>query len=108
MPYLPSTDYVSDDLWPALAYAAAATGALYSSCLMSSAQTMRAVLLASATVTSMRGLRAIICSSHEPAGAPRLLACKTTALEPMMRSRRKVRSPILVIEPSFCLPPVES
>lgn len=34
---------------------------------------MRAVLLASATVTNIRGLRAIICSSHDPAGAPRRL-----------------------------------
>ena len=31
---------------------------------------IRAILLASATVTSMRGLRASICSSHEPFGAP--------------------------------------
>gem|GEM_PF-6176431 len=64
-PYLPSTDYGSDDLWYALAYAAAATGALYSSCFMSSAQMMPVLLLASATVTSMRGFRAIICSSHD-------------------------------------------
>ena len=41
---------------------------------VSSAQMIRAILLASATVTSMRGLRASICSSHEPCGAPRLLA----------------------------------
>lgn len=61
---------------PPLAYAAAATGALCSSCFNSSAQMMRTVLLSSATVTSMRGFRAIICSSHEPAGAPRLLACR--------------------------------
>ena len=40
---------------------------------------MRAVLLASATVTNMRGLRASICSSQDPRGAPRLLACSTTA-----------------------------
>lgn len=56
------------------AHALAATGALEFSCFTSSAQMIRAVLLASATVTSMRGLRASICSSHEPFGAPRLLA----------------------------------
>ena len=51
------TDYVSDDLWSALAYAAAVTGALYSSCLISSAQMMRAVLLAKATAANFGGLR---------------------------------------------------
>src|SRR3954451_1537063 len=54
----------------------------------------------------MRGLRANICSSHEPFAAPRLLACCTTALLPMMRRRLSVRSPILDVAPSFCLPPV--
>ena len=68
---------------------------------------IRAILLASATVTSMRGLRANICSSHEPFGAPRFLACCTTALLPMMRRRLSVRSPILDVVPSFCLPPVD-
>ncbi len=48
---------------------------------------MRAILLAKPKVTSIRGFRAIICSSHEPAGAPRLLACRTTALQPMMMRR---------------------
>ena len=36
---------------------------------------MRAILLARATVTSIFGLRANICASHEPLGAPRRLAC---------------------------------
>ena len=39
--------------------------------LTSRAQTMRAILLARAVVTSMRGLRASIRASHEPAAAPR-------------------------------------
>src|SRR4029078_5738294 len=56
---------------------------------------------ASATVPSMRGLRARICSSHEPFGAPRLLACCTTALLPMMRRRPSVRSPVLADAPSY-------
>ena len=34
-----------------------------------------AILLARATVTSIFGLRASICASHEPLGAPRRLAC---------------------------------
>ena len=72
------------------------------------AQTVRAILLASATVTSMRGFRASMPSSHEPAGAPRVLAWITTALLPMMSSRLGVRSLILEIAPSFCLPPVEA
>ena len=50
---------------------AAATGALYVPPLTSRAQTMRAILLARAVVTSMRGLRASIRASHEPAAAPR-------------------------------------
>ncbi len=35
------------------------------------AQTIRAILLARAVVTSIRGLRASIRASHEPAAAPR-------------------------------------
>src|SRR6476646_1111004 len=56
--------------WPRRAYAATA-GALYVPPLTSRAQTMRAILLARAVVTSMRGLRASIRASHEPAAAPR-------------------------------------
>jgi hypothetical protein len=68
---------------------------------------MRAVLLASATVTSIRGFLASICSSHDRFGAPRLTACSTTAALPTISRRLSVRSPIFVISPSFCLPPVE-
>ena len=50
---------------------AAATGALYVPPLTSSAQTVRAVLLARATVTSILGLRASIRASHVPSAAPR-------------------------------------
>ena len=56
---------------------------------------------------SMRGLRASICSNHEPFGAPRLAACFTTAALPMTSRRLSVRSPIFEIAPSFCLPPVD-
>ena len=42
---------------------------------------IHAILLARATVTSMRGLRASMRSSYDPAGAPLLRAAqRTTAL----------------------------
>src|SRR5215467_12397901 len=75
--------------------------------LTSRAQMMRAILLARATVTSIFGLRANICASHDPLGAPRRLACRTTALAPMIKRRRIVRSPRFETAPSFCLPPVD-
>ncbi len=50
---------------------AAVAGASYVPPSTSGAQTTRAVLLARATVTSMRGLRAGMRASHEPSGAPR-------------------------------------
>jgi hypothetical protein len=59
---------------PWSAYADTA-GVLYVPPLTSRAQMMRAILLARATVTSIFGLRANICASHEPLGAPRRLAC---------------------------------
>src|SRR5215472_8666725 len=74
--------------------------------LTSRAQMMRAILLARATVTSIFGLRANICASHDPLGALRRLACCTTALAPMISRRRIVRSPRFETAPSFCLPPV--
>src|SRR6516164_7899616 len=51
---------------------------------------MRGIFLARATVTSIFGLRANICASHDPLGAPRRLACWTTALAPMINRRRIV------------------
>ena len=50
---------------------AAPAGTPYVPPLTSSAQTMRAILLARATVTSIRGLRQSIRASHEPSAAPR-------------------------------------
>jgi len=64
-------------------------------------------LLARATVTSIFGLRASICASHDPSGAPRRLAWRTTALAPMISRLQIVRSPRLETAPSFCLPPVD-
>src|SRR5215469_17851422 len=59
--------------------------------LTSRARMMRAILLARATVTSIFGLRANICASHEPLGAPRRLACRTTALAPMISRSASLR-----------------
>src|SRR3954466_9943209 len=106
-PYPPSTDYISDDLRSAKIMRWLRPELGKPRALQESAQTISAILLASAPVTNMRGLRANICSSHEPFAAPRLLACCTTALLPMMRRRLSVRSPILDVAPSFCLPPVD-
>src|SRR3954469_8504955 len=85
----------------------AATGARYTPPLASSAQTMRAILLASATRTSMGGLRASMRPSHEPAGTPLRAAQRATALAPMISKRRSARSPILEVLPSRSLPPLE-
>src|SRR5262249_20146137 len=75
------------------AYAAAA-GALHVPPLSSRARLARAILLARATVTSISGLRANICASQEPLGAPRRLACCTTALAPLINRRRSSGHPV--------------
>src|SRR3954464_3409969 len=85
----------------------AATGARYTPPLASSAQTIRAILLASATRTSIGGLRASMRPSHEPAGTPLRAAQRATALAPMISKRRTERSPILDVWPSRSLPPLE-
>jgi hypothetical protein len=65
-------------------------GMLARSRLLSS---LRTILLASATETSIWGLRANIRSNHEPAGAPWRHALRTIEVPPMMSSRLMVRSP---------------
>jgi hypothetical protein len=50
-----------------------------------------AILLASATVTSIRGFLASMRPSQVPAGAPCRAAQGTTALAPMIRRRRRSR-----------------
>src|SRR3954454_9044081 len=85
----------------------AATGARYTPPLASSAQTIRAILLASATHTSIGGLRASMRPSHAPAGTPLRAAQRATALAPMISKRRSERSPILDVRPSRSLPPLE-
>lgn len=68
---------------------------------------MRANLFAKATATSFGGFFGSILANHEPAGAPYLLAQRTTAVAPRTRSRRRSRCPILEILPSRSLPPEE-
>src|SRR3954454_9749210 len=68
---------------------------------------MRAILVAKATRTSIVGLRASIRPIHEPPGAPWRAAQRRTALAPIISRRRRVRSPLFEVAPSFCLPPVE-
>jgi hypothetical protein len=50
---------------------AAGTGVRYVPPLTKRAHTVRASLLARATMTNIFGFRANICISHDPAGAPR-------------------------------------
>ncbi len=68
---------------------------------------MRAILLASATATSILGLRASIRASQELGSAPRRSAQRTTVIAPMINSRLMSRWPIFDILPSRVLPPVE-
>ncbi len=73
---------------PILDQAAAATGTRKSSPLVSMAQTERAILLASAIATSIFGLRTSMRCSQLPSGAPFRQAQRTTAIAPMISSRR--------------------
>src|ERR687897_666073 len=85
----------------------ATTGARYTPPLASKAQTIRAILLASATRTSIAGLRASMRPSHEPAGTPLRAAQRATALAPMISKRRGGPPPFLDFFPSRSLPPLE-
>ena len=75
--------------------------------MASSAQTIRVILLASATRTSIGGLRVIMLANHDPGFAPLRDAQPATALAPTMSRRRNVRSPILEMRPSRSLPPLD-
>src|SRR5271170_3996171 len=71
------------------------------------AQIERAILLARAIATSMRGLRPSIRCSQVPSRAPFRQAQRTMTIAPVINSRRISRCPILEIFPRTCLPPVE-
>lgn len=48
---------------------------------------MRAVLFAKTTATSILGLRANILASHGSIVSPRRIACRTTAVAPVINNR---------------------
>ena len=62
---------------------------------------MRAILLASATATSILGLRASIPASQGSVVTPRRTAQRTTVIAPVISSRLRSRWPIFDILPSF-------
>jgi hypothetical protein len=64
---------------------------LFRSVRLTGASCLRAILLASATRTSIGGLRLSIRSSHDPAIAPLRPAQEATTLAPMISKRRSVR-----------------
>ena len=72
-----------------------------------SAQTILAILLAKATVTSMRGFLTSMARSHGLALSLPRLAALAAELAPRIKSRLRLRSPILVVRPSRSLPPLE-
>jgi hypothetical protein len=72
------------------------------------AQATRAILLASAIVTTMRGFLAIMRASHDPAAVPRRTARRTTAIAPIISSRLRSSCPILEMRPSRTFPPEET
>ena len=72
------------------------------------AQIVRAILLASATATSLRGLRASSFTSHSVACLfPGRTANRITAVAPVTSNRRNRSLPARLIPPMRCLPPVE-
>src|SRR3954464_9959035 len=66
-----------------------ATGARKTPPWASSAQTIRAILLASATRTSIGGLRASMRPSHELAGTPLRAAQRAIALAPIISNNQQ-------------------
>ena len=70
------------------------------------AQTMRAIRLASATATTLRGLRSSTLANHGSFVLPRRTAHEISAMAPAIKSRLRPRWPIFDILPSLGLPPV--
>lgn len=78
---------------------------LQASPFVQTAQTIRAVLFANATMTSMRGILASIGSNDGPHGEPRLLPGSTSTLLPMIYNLCIICSLIFEIVPQLSLPP---
>ena len=74
---------------------------------VSTAQTIRAVLLAMATVATRAGLRSSKDVSHLLARSGWDRVCRTSDVIPTTSNDRRYWSPILVIRPSFSLPPLD-
>lgn len=74
--------------------------------LVSSAQTILAILFANAMAATLAGLRANNAVSQGDIVAPRR-ACCNTAVAPTTRSERSAGFPILEIFPKRSLPPLE-
>ena len=85
----------------------AVIGARYVSPRARLTQAMRAVLLATATVTSRAGLRSSRPRTQVPVADGLLSARRTTEVAPTTRSRRRYPSPIFDIRPRRSLPPEE-
>ena len=88
-------------------YVASVVGARYASPRVITAHAIRAVLLASATMTSIGGFRASIPDSQAFGVAPLRLAHRTTPEQAMISKRLRVRSPIRDVRPIRCFPPVD-
>jgi hypothetical protein len=71
------------------------------------AQQIRAILLAKATAACRSGFLAFIATIHSARAPLYFAATRSTEVQPTTSILRKYRLPILVMEPSFSLPPVE-
>lgn len=83
-------------------------GARQTSFVFRIAQTIRAILLANATLTNIGGLRVSMLPSQVP-GCAAAWQCRLMMklLAPMISSLLRERSPILVVASNPCFPPVE-
>ena len=87
---------------------AAAEGRLYVSPRFIIAQAVRTILLASATATSLRGLRSSSARNHSViCWLPGFMAALITAVAPETSRTRSRSLPARLMPPIRCLPPVE-
>src|ERR1700745_2295743 len=83
------------------------SGGRYGFPLNKTAQTMRAILLANATVATCLRLHVTRLVSHVLRPTDCLVLCSSTVCAPCTKSFRRYLFPCLLIPVSFCLPPVE-
>ncbi len=89
------------------AYAVAREEFLQSSLFVIIAQTLRAILFASAIATSIRGLRDKTLPNHEFSGGAFRHAHLITIIAPMIKSRRMSRCPSFDVLPNACFSPLD-